>query len=263
MTSYCQKRERLVNGFSIECQAQRWKIRFTGYGSDVYQHVGSLTEEGNKMNWVDLILLTILIGGLWRGMVQGFSRQLLSLLSLCLAGALAFLLYPDLAVLLRPILRGISRQGRELVSFLLVFISFCNLVNYAVRPGTHSPEERRREDYASENSLEAALERGLNRFVLAPLSMLGGLALACVVTSIWLGIAASIMRFSLTIPWPGYEGVRSFLYQGLAASSLLGVFDCSVDYVYSTPLISDVRGLIASLSSRFGQLPAIGRLILN
>jgi hypothetical protein len=210
------------------------------------------------MNWIDMILLAVLTAALWWGMLSGIKRQLIGLSSLCLAGGFALWLYPELAALLRSILHGISRQGQETVAFLLMFIAVFNLINYGVRSSATPCQARWREGYPAGAALEAVLAQELHRFVLAPLTMLGSLSLASVSVSacIWLGVATGVLRLSLALPWPAYDGIRCFLYHELLGSTLVRLFDCAfcVAYAYANSLMSDANSLLTRSIYHLSQL---------
>ena len=209
------------------------------------------------MNWIDVILLAILPFALLWGMLRGVKSQLIGLLSLFVAGVVAVLFYPDLATLLRRVLHGIPREGRETIAFLLLLIAVSNLLGYAVRSSTTPPEDRRRQSTHTPTGLGPALARGINRFVLSPLNMLGSLALAVILTCIWLGLATTVLRLSLAQPWPSYNGIRAFLYHGLQGSTVVYLLDGAFQLAYTSvyPLITGEPGsLLTNLIHRFTQL---------
>jgi hypothetical protein len=210
------------------------------------------------MNWLDVLLLGILTGALLWGMLRGVKSQLIGLLSLCLAVGLALWFYPDLATFLRGVLPRISRQGRETIAFLFLLIVVSNLINYAVRSSTTPPEERRRETYyPAEEGLEAALARGVQRFILSPLNMLGGMSLAFISACIWLGLIMTIMRLSFAAGWPAYDGIRLFFYTGFSHSTLLGLFNDAFQIAYASIyalMAGEAHNPLNFLVHRFAQL---------
>lgn len=209
------------------------------------------------MNWVDVVFLAILIGALLWGMLRGIGAQLISLLSLILAGVLAVLFYPDLADLLGRLLEGVSRPGRESIAFLLLLIVVSNLINYAVRSSITPPEERRQVEPMA-TGLEAILASGVHRFLLAPLYMLGSMALAVTLTCIWFGVLTGVLRHSLAPPWPAYDGMRAFLYYGLHSSTVVHLLGGAFQVAYPSvmPVILDKpNDPLITLMRRFSHLP--------
>jgi hypothetical protein len=209
------------------------------------------------MNWVDVILLAVLIGALLWGMQRGIKAQLVGLLSLGLAGLLAAWIYPDLATLLGRVLDDVSRRGRETVAFLFVLIAAYNLFHYGLRSNTTPPEESRLTRRPA-TGLGPELARAVHRFVLSPLNMLSRMALALVLGGIWLGMGTIALRHSLGLPWMGYDEVRVFLYRGLHDSVLVGLFDGAYGLAYGWvgPWISTGPSRLAGiLMNHINQLP--------
>lgn len=210
------------------------------------------------MNWVDMVFLAILTAALLWGMLRGIGAQLISLLSLILAGVLAVLFYPDLADLLGRLLEGVSRPGRQSMAFLLLLIGVSNLIGYALRSSVTPPEERRRQVEPMATGLEAILAGGVHRFLLAPLYMLGSMALAVALTCIWFGLLTGVLRHSLASPWPAYDGIRVFLYYGLHNSTVVHLLGGAFQVAYTSvmPVILDrPNGPLITLIRRFSHLP--------
>lgn len=209
------------------------------------------------MNWVDILFLILLAGALLWGMQRGIAAQLIGLLSLALAGALAVFLYSDLATLLGRILNSVSHPGRETIAFLFLLIAVYNLINYTVRSSVVPPEEQRRDAEPVATGLEAVLVGGVHRFLLTPLYMLGSIALAFVLTGIWFGLVAGVLRHSLAPSWPAYDGIRFFLLHGLRGSTVLDLLDGAFQVAYTSVhlLITDApNSPLTILIRRFNQL---------
>jgi len=210
------------------------------------------------MNWVDVLFLILLAGALLWGMQRGIAAQLIGLLSLALAGALAVFLYSDLATLLGRVLDSVSHQGRETIAFLFLLIAGYNLINYAVRSSVVPPEERRCEAEPMATGLEAALVGGVHRFLLTPLYMLGSIALAFILTGIWFGLVTGVLRHLLALPWPAYDGIRAFLYHGLRGSTVVGLLDGTFQAAYAsldTVMPHGPDSPLTTLIRRFTRLP--------
>ena len=210
------------------------------------------------MNWVDVLFLILLAGALLWGMQRGIGAQLIGLLSLILAGALAIFLYSDLATLLERVLDSVSYQGRETIAFLFLLIAVYNLINYVVRSSVVPPEERRCEAEPMATGLEAVLVGGVHRVLLTPLYMLGSIALAFVLTGFWFGLVASVLRHSLSPSWSAYDGIREFLYLGLRGSTVVSLLDGAFQAAYvslDTFMPYEPNSPLTTLIRRFTQLP--------
>lgn len=209
------------------------------------------------MNWVDMLFLILLAGALLWGMQRGIGAQLIGLLSLILAGALAVFLYSDLAALLGSVLESVSYQGREAIAFLFLLIAVYTLISCTVRSSVVPPEEQRRAAEPMVTGLEAVLVGGVHRFFLTPVYMLGSIALAFILTGIWFGLVVSVLRHSLALPWPAHDGIRFFLLDGLRGSIVLDLLDGAFQVAYTSvhPLITDApNSPLTILIRRFNQL---------
>ncbi|GAB4531749.1 MAG: hypothetical protein Kow0063_11390 [Anaerolineae bacterium] len=210
------------------------------------------------MNWVDIVFLAILTGALLWGMLRGIGAQLISLLSIILAGIVAALFYPDLADLSGRLLSGVSRPGRETVAFLFLLIATSNLTSYTLRSSVIPPEERRRRTETVATGLEGVLASGTHRFLLAPLYMLGSMVLAVALTCVWFGLVTWVLHRSLALPWPAYNGIRTFLYNGLYSSTVARLLSDAFETAYTSvmPVLLDHSyDPLITLMRRFSRLP--------
>ena len=83
---------------------------------------------GGLMNWVDAVIVIVLIIGLFKGLANGFVRGLFGLVALVLGIAVAAGSYAEVreAVLFRL---PMGEQGQNIISFLLVFVLVMLLVS--------------------------------------------------------------------------------------------------------------------------------------
>jgi hypothetical protein len=84
------------------------------------------------------------------------------------------------------------------------------------------------------------------------------MALALVLSGIWLGMGTIALRHSLGLPWLGYDEVRVFLYRGLHESVMVGLFDSdyAVAYAWVGPWISAGPSRLAGiLMNHINHLP--------
>ena len=73
------------------------------------------------MNWVDVIIIVILLIGLGKGLANGFVRGLFGLVALVLGIMLAAANYQQVAEFM-PDFLPFGEQGVAIISFLLIFV---------------------------------------------------------------------------------------------------------------------------------------------
>jgi hypothetical protein len=208
------------------------------------------------MNWVDLLLFLIVIGTMLWGMFRGVVRQLISLLGLYVATVASLWLYPGLAILIGRLVPNLSQSGRETIAFLFLFILVSNIVSAMLRSVLVTPpEERKRKKPREQEGIVDAVAKTSERFIFAPLNLLGGMVFAFISVCVWISLVMALLRYGLAVPWVAYDGVRAFVFQGLLESGLSGLFDQVLSIVYASvsPWVPRTAG---------GELPAIfsGRL---
>jgi hypothetical protein len=187
------------------------------------------------MSWVDLLLFLIIVGIMLWGMFRGAVRQLIGLLGLYVAIVASLWLYRSLALLVGALLPNLSQSGRESIAFLFLFILISNLVSAMVRSiFVTPPEERKRKKPWEEEGLADAAAKTAQRFIFAPLNLLGGMVFALVSACVWISLITSLMRYSLAVPWPAYDWIRVFLREGFLHSRLLPLFDAALYIVYAS-----------------------------
>jgi hypothetical protein len=208
------------------------------------------------MNWVDLLLFLIVIGTMLWGMFRGVVRQLISLLGLYVAIVASLWLYPGLAILVGRLVPNLSQSGRETIAFLFLFILVSNIVSAMLRSVLVTPpEERKRKKPREQEGIVDAVAKTSERFIFAPLNLLGGMVFAFISVCVWVSLVTALLRYGLAVPWLAYDGVRAFVFQGLLESRLSGLFDQVLSIVYAS-----VSPWVPRTAE--GELPAIfsGRL---
>jgi hypothetical protein len=203
------------------------------------------------MNWVDLLLFLIVIGTMLWGMFRGVVRQLISLLGLYVALVASLWLYPGLAILLGRLMPNISQSGRETTAFLFLFILVSNIVSAILRSVlVTSPEERKRKKPREQEGIVDAVAKTSERFIFAPLNLLGGMVFAFISVCVWISLVMALLRYGLAVPWVAYDGIRAFVFQGLLESRLSGLLDqvLYIAYTLVSPWVPRTAG---------GELPAI------
>lgn len=202
------------------------------------------------MNWVDLLLFLIVIGVMLWGMFQGVVRQLIGLMGLYVAVVASLWLYPSFAIFVGTLMPKLSQSGRETIAFLFLFILTSNIISAVLRSilVSPSPEERKRKE--QRGSVKEAIAKTSERFILAPLNLVGGMVFALISVCIWISLVMALLHYGLTVPWLAYDGIRAFVLQGILESRLSGLFDQVLYIIYALvrPFVPRTVG---------GELPAI------
>lgn len=187
------------------------------------------------MNWVDLLLFLIVVGTMLWGMFRGVVRQLISLLGLYVAIVASLWLYPSFAIFVGLLIPKLSESGRETIAFLFLFILVSNVVSAMMRSVLVTPpEERKRKKPREQEDITDAAAKTAQRFILAPLNLLGGMVFALISACVWISLVTAVLRYSLLVPWLAYDGIRAFLLDGLARSGSMVLFDQVLHIVYTS-----------------------------
>ncbi len=164
---------------------------------------------------IDIILIIVLLIGALIGMVRGAMPQLIAAVSIWFAMVIALWLYAPLS---RQIIGGVfqtwSPQTTDTISFFVLFLIFAFFIRIGVTYVIFPPEdeERRRKEEAKrrkKREREGLDEPALQRFVLGPLNILGGLILGVVLTIFWWSISLGLLQFILQPEL--LQGVSGFL----------------------------------------------------
>jgi hypothetical protein len=207
------------------------------------------------MNWVDLLLFLIVVGTMLWGMFRGVVRQLISLLGLYVAIVGSLWLYPSFAILVGALMPNLSESGRETIAFLLLFILISNLVSAMIRSVLVTPpEERKRKKPREQEGITDAAAKTAQRFIFAPLNLVGGMVFALISVCVWISLVMAVMRHALVVPWLAYDGFRAFLLDGLVQSRLMVLFDAALRIIYASvsPWVPRTGGKLPAIFS--GQL---------
>jgi hypothetical protein len=187
------------------------------------------------MNWLDLLFFLIVMGTMLWGMFRGVVRQLISLLGLYVAIVGSLWLYPSLAILVGALMPKLSQSGRETIAFLFLFILISNLVSAMVRSVLVTPpEERKRKKPREQEGITDAVTKTSQRFIFAPLNLLGGMVFALISVCIWISLVTAVLRHALVVPWLAYDGIRALLLDGLVQSKLMILFEGALRIIYTS-----------------------------
>ncbi len=129
------------------------------------------------MNWVDYLIILLLLVEVWTGFRGGLVRHLFSLLGLAAGLLLGLLLYGSMLRLLEPLV-PLSLEVLRVVSFLLVFFAVMGVSSY----------------------LGSFLTRSQRQSGVGMVDALGGAALNAVVSFLILSLSVSLF-FGLEIGW--------------------------------------------------------------
>ena len=207
------------------------------------------------MSWVDLLLFLILVGMMLWGMFRGVVRQLIGLLGLYVAIVASLWLYPSFAILAGALVPNLSESGRETIAFLFLFILTSNIVSAMLRSVfVTPPEERKRKKPREKEGIADAVAKTSERFIFAPLNLLGGMVFALISACVWISLVTAVLRYALVVPWLAYDGLRAFLLQGLLDSQLTYLFDAALRIIYTSvsPWVPRTGGELPAIFS--GQL---------
>ena len=185
------------------------------------------------MSWVDLLLFLIVVGAMLWGMFRGVVRQLIGLLGLYVAIVASLWLYPSLAILVGALMPNLSESGRETIAFLFLFILTSNIVSAMLRSVfVPRPEEHKRKE--GREGITDGVTKTAQRFILAPLNLLGGMVFALISACVWISLVTAVLRYALVVPWLAYDGIRAFLLQGLLDSQLMYMFNAALRIIYTS-----------------------------
>ena len=200
------------------------------------------------MNWVDLLLFLIVVGTMLWGMFRGVVRQLIGLLGLYVAIVASLWLYPGLAVLIGRLLPNLTPNVQATIAFLFLFTLISNIFSALLRSLLVIPPEERKLK-KPRGGMKEAMSKTAQRFILAPLNLLGGMVFAFISVCVWISLIMAVLRYALAVPWLAYDGVRAFVLQGILESRLSGLFDQVLYIAYSSvsPLVPRTEGELPAI----------------
>ncbi len=177
------------------------------------------------MNFVDYMLILILLVGAGYGAAKGPVRQLTGLVSIWLGLIISLWLYKPFSV---KILGGVFKTASPLVldsfSFITLLILFTAIVQGIFIFTTKAPEEKRKKGKKDLNEMLDRVDKGLNFSIL---NALGGLLMGFLVTAVWLSIFLAIIQYFLSAG----VGSGAFSVQ-LSHAALLPYFSLLLNWVY-------------------------------
>jgi membrane protein required for colicin V production len=161
------------------------------------------------MNWLDFVLLFIVLVGALFGFFQRLVRQIGGLVSLYIGLVLASAFYGHLTNWLGSHFRIMSREVGEVLSFLVIFALVYGLLELIFRRTV--PESR--------------------LAFLGVMDQLGGVILGFLATAAQVGVALLILQFVGGITWVRGDSFRLAFLQAFDSSLLAPLFTSYVSLV--------------------------------
>ena len=155
------------------------------------------------LNWIDLIVLFLVIASLAIGFAQGMLRQVVSLAALYIATILATQYYTLLSDFIRSIMFQPTSRFLNAISFFIIVVVVWSLLNWL--------------------ALDAYNSTKVHLFPLV--DQLGGSILCFVTLIAALSLILPIVTFTVGETWPGNESTRVVIQQGLDTARLVPVFE--------------------------------------
>ncbi len=194
------------------------------------------------MNYLDYMLILILVIGAGYGAAKGTVRQITGLVSIWLGLILALWLYKPFSV---TIVGGVFTSASPLVldsfSFIVLLLLFTAIVQGVFIFTTKSPEERRKKGKKDLNEMLDKVDKGLSFSIL---DALGGMVMGFFVSAIWLSIVLAITQYFLS------SGIGSGAFRvQLGHSTLLPYFSLLLNWIYVSVKLFIPRQLPAIFSA--------------
>jgi uncharacterized membrane protein required for colicin V production len=178
-------------------------------------------------NWLDFVIIFLIIAGMAIGLTQGLLRQMIGLAALYIGTILGAQYYRVIGDWIRTLAFQSAAPNKILnaFSFFLILIFVSSIINWLAYDAYRS-----------------------TKLQLAPLlDQLGGALLGLVTMIILISIMLPVLGFATSEPWPWNEPARQFIADGMQSFRLLPVFN------ELKPLLLSVLGpwLPAGLPSLF------------
>ena len=155
------------------------------------------------LNWIDLIILFLVIASLAVGFAQGMLRQVIGLAALYIATILATQYYTTVGDFIRAMMFQPTSRFLNAISFFIIVIAVWSLISWL--------------------AFDAYNSTNVHLFPL--LDQLGGAILSFVTLIATLVLVLPIITFTVGETWPGNESTRVVLQQSLQAARLVPIFE--------------------------------------
>lgn len=154
------------------------------------------------LNWIDLILLLLIITSLAIGFAQGMLRQMIGLAALYVAMILAAQYYIPVGDFIRAIMFQPTSRFLNAISFFIIVVVVWSLISWM--------------------AFDVYSSTKLRLFPL--IDQLGGSILSLTTAIVALTLILPVIFFMVGEPWPNNETWRSGIEMGLQASRLVPIF---------------------------------------
>jgi membrane protein required for colicin V production len=178
-------------------------------------------------NWLDFLILLLIIASTIIGFTQGLLRQVIGLAALYVAAVLGAQYYVVLSDWIGKIsMQGSTNRFLNAFSFLVILFVVSSVINWLAFDAYRSTKLR-----------------------IAPLiDQVGGTVLGLVTVSITIAVILPVLTFATSEPWPWSESARLFVLKGMQTSQILPIFNLLIPL-----LLNGIRPwLPAGLPSLFG-----------
>lgn len=154
------------------------------------------------LNWIDLIVILLIITSLGIGFAQGMLRQMIGLAALYIAMILAAQYYIPLSDLIRAMMFQPTSRFLNAIAFFIIVIAVWSLISWMAF-----------DTYSSTK---------LHFFPLV--DQLGGSILSFIAVIVAMTLILPVILFMVGESWPGNELVRVGIQSGLETSRLVPIF---------------------------------------
>jgi len=154
-------------------------------------------------NELDLLLIVIVILGSLLGMSRGVTTQFISMISFWLGLVVSLWLYNPLS---KQIILGVFQSMNPNIADMIAFLVIFGLIFHAIRLiatyliNPPQDEERRRKEESKRRrrrEREGIEDPPLQKYLLGPLNLLGGLVFGVILTVFWWSLLLGMLQFIL------------------------------------------------------------------
>ncbi len=178
------------------------------------------------MNYLDMLLILLMLVGMMSGAVRGFTRQFFGLLSVWLAIVVDLWLYrPFSNLILKGSFPGASGAIMDSFAFIILMVVLAVLLNLVFIFTSTSPEERRRK--RKKRSFDEVVETADKSGSLP--KALGGAIMGAIVAAFWLSIILALLQYAATA-----GGIGVTIADSMASSQLVPFFKSFLFLIYQS-----------------------------
>jgi len=154
------------------------------------------------LDWIDWILILLIITSLGIGFAQGMLRQIIGLAALYIAMILAAQYYVAVSDLIRAVIFQPTNRFLNAIAFFIIAVVVWSLISWMAFDAYRSTKVR----------------------LFPLLDQFGGSILSLVSAIVALTLILPVILFMVGEPWPGNETIRVGIESGMQASRLVPLF---------------------------------------